>query len=130
MLLDIPNSVSKKNSRYLRSINDPVRVMAATWSMDYYIPLVFYGAGKNINLIKYENILRERVNNSFEKLLSSSNRKFKKPSQSSTDDTIVDDAERQIAKWKYNLGSEEKEKIREVVSHFGLFEKTGYCPHK
>lgn len=121
----LPESVQDTFAPVLDRISTPAEVLATTWCLDYYLPLM-YSASQPWLLLPYERLVisgreeLQRLANALEfEVTEDMIRHLYTPSLTARD-RFEEDAEMQLSKWKHSLTTRQIDDILQVVEDVGL----------
>jgi hypothetical protein len=125
----IPGEVRDEFSELLSDISTWTEVLAMTWCLDHYIPLIYHAemtGGYPWVLAPYERLVRHgsqelrRITKALGlEMTTEMNESLPEPS-SSVKDTLPDVRDRQHSKWKRRLSSQQIDDILSILDSMGL----------
>lgn len=125
----IPEPLEREIEPILENLSTQAEVLAMTWCLDHYIPLVYHAEMTGTcpwSLVPYERLVRHdsqelrRITQALGLEMTTEMKESLPEPSSSVKDTLPDDRDRQLSKLNRRLSSQQIDDILSIVDSMGL----------
>lgn len=127
LLLELPDDLLEDYGDFLRNLDTHHEILAATWCLDHYIPLVYDRNERGEwHAVRYEELVLSpgevigEISDYLSEEISLKMVKHKASSKYSSNSLKKDEPQKQLEKWKFKLTGKKIKDIKNVVNKFSL----------